>query len=89
MNYGCGDDDCLACYPLVYRCEHGFDFPEPIPNGMPEPACEDLHEDGEEWLHRFFEYEFCSECGSDAEDHELWVILHNWFAHCLKTPAEV
>lgn len=41
-NFGCGNYDCLDCYPLIYRCEHGTDFPEPVPNGQPVPDCEEL-----------------------------------------------
>lgn len=44
-NYGCGDADCVGCYPFTYRCEHGVDFPSSVPNGQPEPECEDLHDE--------------------------------------------
>jgi hypothetical protein len=54
----------------------------------------DLHElslHGEtwaEWAAREFEFELCHECGGDADNHEPWVILGNWFAHCLTTPED-
>lgn len=40
--YGCGADDCQACYPLIYRCEScSENYPEPVPNdGRPLPECE-------------------------------------------------
>ncbi|GAA3751305.1 hypothetical protein [Micromonospora maritima] len=54
MTYGCGNEECVDCYPLIYRCEHGTDFPEPVPNGQPVPDCEELgcedeggHSDGD------------------------------------------
>ena len=28
----------------------------------------------EEWLERLFEFEFCAECGGDAEDHEVCLV---------------
>lgn len=43
MTYGCGDETCVPCYPFTYRCEHGVDYPEPIPNGDPLPECD--HDD--------------------------------------------
>lgn len=48
--YGCGADDCTACYPFRYRCEWcGEDFPEPVPNGDREPKCEACGYDPAEW----------------------------------------
>jgi len=47
--YGCGADDCIECYPLVYQCECGYEFDPPVPNGGPEPDHECLEDDdGEE-----------------------------------------
>ncbi len=36
----------------------------------------------DEWLRRLFEYEYCPECGGDAEDHEVCLVLGNYFARC-------
>jgi hypothetical protein len=33
-HYGCGADGCTECYPYDYRCDCGFEYPAPIPNGM-------------------------------------------------------
>ena len=40
MTYGCGNYECKPCYPYVYRCECGLEYPEPIPNGEKIPECE-------------------------------------------------
>jgi hypothetical protein len=44
-----------------------------------------MDETPEEWVARLFEFEFCSECGGDAEDHEVCIIygMGNYFARCL------
>ena len=39
-----------------------------------------------EWATKLFEDENCCECGGDVEDHEPWIVLGNWFAHC-KAPC--
>ena len=36
------------------------------------------------WLKEQFEYEYCAECGGDAEDHDAVPLLGNWFARCKK-----
>lgn len=36
----------------------------------------------EQFAAELFEFEYCSECGGDAEDHEPWIVVGNWFAHC-------
>lgn len=38
----------------------------------------------EEWLADLFEFEFCPECGGDAEDHEVCLVpgIGNFFARC-------
>lgn len=47
MSYGCGADDCKSCYPFIYRCAFCLtDFPEPVPNGEPEPVCGHCGYDG-------------------------------------------
>ncbi|HKZ20338.1 MAG TPA: hypothetical protein VJQ57_09525 [Acidimicrobiia bacterium] len=43
----------------------------------------------EEWAVETFEYELCEECHGDPEDHEPWVIMGNWFAHCKNVPGDV
>lgn len=35
-----------------------------------------------EWLVELFEYEYCAECGGDADDHAAIPFLGNWFARC-------
>lgn len=33
-HYGCGNEECLACYPIQYACEFcAAQFPDPIANG--------------------------------------------------------
>lgn len=39
-NYGCGDDTCLDCYPVLYRCEHGIDYPRPLINNTAARAAQ-------------------------------------------------
>jgi hypothetical protein len=41
MTYGCGAWDCKTCYPYVYRCECGADYPQPVLNGEPLPECQE------------------------------------------------
>lgn len=36
-----------------------------------------------QWLEETFEYEYCHECGGDADHHHALPILGNWFARCL------
>ena len=45
-------------------------------------------EDWESWLAQHFEHSLCIECGRDAVDHEPWMILGRWFAHCLYEPTD-
>ena len=47
-----------------------------------------MKESPDEWLRRLFEYEFCAECGGDAEDHEVCLVLGNYFARCKKSPFD-
>jgi hypothetical protein len=49
-----------------------------------------MDETPEEWLERLFEYEFCAECGGDAEDHEVCIVpgIGNYFARCKRTVGE-
>lgn len=52
---------------------------------------DDLVIDGEtwaEWSARFFECEYCDNCSGDVEDHEPWVVMGHWFAHCLDDSEE-
>ncbi len=39
----------------------------------------------EEWLADLFGFEYCGECGGDAEDHEVCLVpgIGNFFARCL------
>ena len=37
----------------------------------------------EEWLKGQFEFEFCDECGGDAEHHQVGPVLGNPFAWCM------
>ena len=48
-----------------------------------------MDETPEEWLEQLFEYEYCAECGGDAEDHEVCLVpgIGNYFARC-KPPGE-
>lgn len=34
------------------------------------------------WLARQFEFEYCHECGKDADKHTAVMVLGNWFARC-------
>lgn len=38
------------------------------------------------WMRRLFEFEYCPECGGDAEDHAVWIVLGNYFARCKRSP---
>lgn len=41
----------------------------------------------DQWLRELFEYEFCPECGGDAEHHTALPVFGNWFAKC-RYPAD-
>jgi hypothetical protein len=43
-----------------------------------------MREAPSEWLERLFEFEFCAECGGDADDHEVCLVpgIGNYFARC-------
>ena len=46
-----------------------------------------IHSDAfDEWLEDLFEFEFCAECGGDAEDHEVCIVpgMGTFFARCLR-----
>ena len=49
-----------------------------------------MTETPEEWLEDLFEFEFCAECGGDAEDHEVCIVpgIGNYFARCLRAAPE-
>ena len=49
-----------------------------------------MDETPEEWLENLYEFEFCQECGFDAEDHEVCIVpvTGSYFARCLR-PNEV
>ena len=47
-----------------------------------------MKETPSEWLERLFEFEFCAECGGDADDHVVSLVLGNYFAWC-KHPEAV
>ena len=42
---------------------------------------------GEEWGKELFEFEFCSECGKDYDEHDYVLILGGWFARCRETQS--
>jgi hypothetical protein len=44
-----------------------------------------MNESPDEWLERLFEFEYCPECGGDADDHEVSVVLGNYFAWCKRS----
>lgn len=50
------------------------------------PRCMPQPETPEEWLARLFEFEYCPECGGDAQDHEVCLVpgIGNYFARCLR-----
>jgi hypothetical protein len=41
----------------------------------------------EQWLKEQFEYEYCSECGGDAQHHTVVSVLGNPFARCDYPPT--
>jgi hypothetical protein len=45
-----------------------------------------MSETPEAWLEQLFEFEFCAECGGDANDHEVCIIpgVGTYFARCLR-----
>ena len=45
-----------------------------------------MNEPPDEWLRRLFEFEYCPECGGDAEDHVVTLVLGNYFAWCKRSP---
>ena len=49
-----------------------------------------MSETPEEWLESLFEFEYCAECGGDAEDHEVCVVpgIGNYFARCRRPNDE-
>ena len=47
-----------------------------------------MNERPDEWLERLFEYEYCAECGGDAGDHEVAMVLGNYFAWCRPVPGD-
>jgi hypothetical protein len=49
-----------------------------------------MKETPSEWLERLFEFEYCAECGGDADDHEVCLVpgIGNYFARC-KPPVAV
>ena len=48
-----------------------------------------LHIPADVWLAELFQFEFCEECGHDAEDHIAVPFLGNWFAICKNDLAEL
>lgn len=40
------------------------------------------------WLVELFEYEYCAECGGDAEHHTAVPLFGNWFARCDYPPDD-
>jgi hypothetical protein len=48
----------------------------------------EMRETPESWLRDLFEFEYCGECGGDAEDHEVCMVpgLGTYFARCLRPP---
>jgi len=36
----------------------------------------------QEWLEKLFEFEYCDECGGDAEHHTALHFMGNWFGRC-------
>jgi len=47
-----------------------------------------MNESPDEWLERLFEFEYCPECGGDADDHEVCVVpgIGTYFARCKRSP---
>ncbi len=44
-----------------------------------------MTEPPDKWLPRLFEYEYWPECGGDADDHEVSLVLGNYFAWCKRS----
>jgi hypothetical protein len=46
-----------------------------------------MEETPEQWLADLFEFEYCPECGGDAEDHEVCLIpgMGTFFARCIRS----
>jgi hypothetical protein len=49
-----------------------------------------ISETPETWLRELFEFEYCAECGGDAEDHEICLVpgIGNYFARCRRAVDE-
>jgi hypothetical protein len=47
-----------------------------------------MNEKPDQWLERLFEFEYCAECGGDADDHEVCVVpgIGTYFARCKRSP---
>ena len=41
----------------------------------------------EQFLAELFEFEYCAECGGDAQHHTPVIVLGNWFARCDYPPS--
>ena len=43
-----------------------------------------MDETPKEWLEHLFEFNYCDECGGDAEDHDICFVpgFGNYFARC-------
>lgn len=41
-----------------------------------------------DWLREQFEFEFCAECGGDAQHHTAVPLMGNWFARCDHAPDD-
>jgi hypothetical protein len=52
-----------------------------LPNWTPS-----MNEPPDECLRQFFEFEYCPECCGDAEDHDVCLVLGNYFARCKRSP---
>lgn len=52
-----------------------------------KPEGDAVREIPEAWLEELFEFEVCSECGGDVEDHAVCVVpgIGTFFARCLGT----
>lgn len=59
----------------------GADTPDE-PEAEDEPRAGNLNTPAEQWLKEQFEYEYCPECGGDAEHHTAVPFMGNWFARC-------
>ena len=44
--------------------------------------------EGGEWLAQQFEFEYCAECGGDAQHHTAVPFLGTWFARCDYPPDD-